>query len=69
MKALEQGYPPLDAEIERAKAYASAAWAAGLIGILVPLGVVLLTFAGTVVAVLNREPTDNFATRSLSPGR
>jgi hypothetical protein len=27
MKALELGYPPLDAEIERAKAYASAAWA------------------------------------------
>ena len=49
----------LDAEIERAKAYASAAWAAGLIGIMVPLGVLLLTFVGTLVAVLNRQPTDN----------
>ena len=32
MKALELGYAPSDAEIERAKAYASAAWAAGQIG-------------------------------------
>jgi hypothetical protein len=53
MKALEMGHPPLDAEIERAKAYASAAWAAGLIGLLVPLGLVLLTVVGTLVAVLN----------------
>jgi hypothetical protein len=59
MKALEIGYPPLDAEIERAKAYASAAWAAGLIGILVPITVLVLTFAGTIVAVLNRQATDN----------
>ena len=47
-----------DAEIERAKAYASAAWAAGLTGILVPLAVLVLTFVGTLVAVLNRQPTD-----------
>jgi hypothetical protein len=54
VKALELGFPPPDAEVERAKAYASAAWAAGLIGLLVPLGVVVLTFAGTLVAALSR---------------
>jgi hypothetical protein len=52
MKALELGHQPLDAEIARAKAYASAAWAAGLIGLLVPLAVVSLTVAGWAVAVL-----------------
>jgi Flp pilus assembly protein TadB len=54
MKALELGYAPLDAEIERAKAYASAAWAAGLIGLLVPLALVLLTGGCTLVIVLTR---------------
>ncbi len=53
MKALEMGYAPMDAEIERARAYASAAWAAGLIGLLVPLAVVFLTVIGTIVAVLH----------------
>ena len=61
MRALELGHPPLDAEIERAKAYASAAWAAGLIGLLVPLALVLLTVVGTVVAVLNHAPWENIA--------
>jgi hypothetical protein len=55
MKALEMGHPPLDAEIERAKAYASAAWAAGLIGLVVPLGLASLTLVGTIVAVLNHS--------------
>jgi hypothetical protein len=59
MKALELGHAPLDAEIERARAYASAAWAAGLIGLLVPLAVVLLTVIGTIVAVLNHHTWDN----------
>jgi hypothetical protein len=61
MKALELGHQPLDAEIARAKAYASAAWAAGLIGLLVPLAVVSLTVAGTVVAVLNHQAWENIA--------
>ena len=52
MKALELGFPPPDAEIERAKAYASAAWAAGLIGLLVPLALVFLTTGSTIVALL-----------------
>jgi hypothetical protein len=55
MKALELGHPPLEAEIERAKAYASAAWAAGLIGLLVPLALVSLTVVGTIVAVMNHS--------------
>lgn len=59
MKALELGHPPLDAEIERARAYASAAWAAGLIGLLVPLVVASLTVAGTIVAVLHHEPGES----------
>ena len=59
IKALELGHPPLDAEIERARAYTSAAWAAGLIGLLVPLAVVLLTFVGTLVAVLKHEAWEN----------
>lgn len=59
MKALEMGFPPLDAEIERAKAYASAAWAAGLIGLLVPLVLTSLTVAGTIVALLNRRTGEN----------
>src|ERR1022692_1975658 len=46
MKALELGYAPLDAEIERAKAYAGAAWAAGLIGLLVPIVLASLTVVG-----------------------
>ena len=61
MKALELGFQPLDAEIARAKAYASAAWAAGLIGLLVPLVVVGLTVAATIVAVLNHSPWENIA--------
>jgi hypothetical protein len=55
MKALELGFPPLDAEIERARAYASAAWAAGVIGLVVPLVLVLLTGAGTLVIVLTSQ--------------
>jgi len=61
MKALELGHPPLDAEIERAKAYASAAWAAGLIGLLVPITVVSLTFLGTLAAVLRDQPSQSIA--------
>lgn len=61
MKALELGHPPLDAEIARAKAYASAAWAAGLIGLLVPLVVVSLAVSGTIVAVLHYGPGENIA--------
>lgn len=59
MKALELGHPPLDGEIERAKAYASAAWAAGLIGLLVPLALASLTAVGTIAAVVNLHPGDN----------
>jgi hypothetical protein len=59
MKALELGQTLPDGEIERAKAYASAAWAAGLVGLLVPLAVVGLTVAGTIVAVLNTGPSQN----------
>ncbi len=61
MKALELGFQPLDAEIARAKAYSSAAWAAGLIGLLVPLVVVTLTIAATIVAVVNLSPWQNIA--------
>jgi succinate dehydrogenase/fumarate reductase cytochrome b subunit len=61
MKALEMGCPPLDGEIARAKAYASAAWAAGIIGLVVPFVVVSLTVAATIVAVLNHNPWDNIA--------
>ncbi len=61
LKALELGYAPLDAEIERARAYASAAWAAGLIGLLVPLAVVFLAVIGTIVAVYHHEPGENIA--------
>ena len=53
MKALELGFPPPDAEIERARAYASAAWAAGLIGLLVPIVLLALTVAATIVAMLH----------------
>jgi hypothetical protein len=59
LKALELGFAPLDGEIERAKAYASAAWAAGLIGLLVPLAIVIVAFIGTIVAVLNHEQWEN----------
>jgi cbb3-type cytochrome oxidase subunit 3 len=52
MKALELGHPPMDAEIERAKAYAGAAWAAGVIGLVVPIVVVSLDGASTIVAVI-----------------
>jgi hypothetical protein len=62
IKALELGYPPPDADIERAKAYASAAWAAGLIGLLVPIAVLGLTVGGTLFAVAHREPGENLAT-------
>jgi hypothetical protein len=61
MKALELGFQPLDAEIARAKAYASAAWAAGLIGLLVPLVVAGLTIAATIVAIVNASPWQNIA--------
>jgi hypothetical protein len=59
IKALELGHPPMDAEIERARAYASAAWAAGVIGLVVPLAIILLTVIGTIVAVLHHEPGEN----------
>lgn len=59
MKALELGYPPLDAEVARVKAYASAVWAAGLIGLLVPMVLLSFTFAGTVVAMLSRHPGED----------
>jgi hypothetical protein len=61
MKALELGHPPLDAEIARAKAYASAAVAAGVIGILVPIFVIALAVIGTIVAVLHYESNVNIA--------
>jgi hypothetical protein len=54
MKALELGHPPLDADVERARAYGKAAWAAGLIGLLIPLAVVALAVIGTIVAVVHR---------------
>ena len=59
MKALELGHPPRDAEIERARAYASAAWAAGVIGLVVPVVVVALAVGGTIVAVLNHSPWES----------
>jgi hypothetical protein len=59
MKALELGQPLLDAEIARAKAYASAAWAAGLIGLLIPIVVISLTVVGTIVAVMYHNPWQN----------
>jgi hypothetical protein len=55
MKAIEMGIPSLDAEIERARAYASAAWAAGLIGLLVPITVISLAVVGTIVAIHQRS--------------
>ncbi len=61
MKALELGHPPLDAEIERAKAYASAAWAAGLIGLLIPLGLITLTVVGTIVAMMKRQAGEDIS--------
>ncbi len=61
MKSLELGRPLPDAEIERAKAYASAAWAAGLVGLLVPLAVVALTVTGTCVAVVNHQSGESIA--------
>jgi hypothetical protein len=61
MKALELGYAPPDAEIARARAYASAAWAAGVIGLVVPIVVVVLTVAATIVAVLNHAPYESIA--------
>ena len=60
MKAIEMGFAPLDAEIQRAEAYASAAWAAGLIGLLVPIAVMALTLIGTIVGLnwrASRETT------------
>jgi hypothetical protein len=59
MKALELGHPPQDAEIARARAYASAACAAGVIGLVVPLVVVLLAAIGTIVAVVHCDPGQN----------
>lgn len=61
LKALELGFQPLDAEIARANAYASAAWAAGLIGLLVPIAIVSLTVAGTIVAIINEGRWQNIA--------
>jgi len=61
MKALELGFQPPDAEIARAKAYASAAWAAGLIGLFVPLVVVGLAFAGSIAALANVRTWENIA--------
>jgi Ni/Fe-hydrogenase subunit HybB-like protein len=62
MKALELGHPPFDAEIARARAYASAAWAAGVIGLVVPLVVVSLTVIATIVAILHEwAPWQNIA--------
>jgi cbb3-type cytochrome oxidase subunit 3 len=57
--ALDRGFAPPDAEIERTKAYANAAWAAGLIGLLVPLGVLLLAGTVTIVAVLHHTPGES----------
>jgi hypothetical protein len=51
MKALEMGHPPFDAEIARAKAYASAAWAAGVIGLVLPIVVIVGAVAATIVAI------------------
>jgi hypothetical protein len=59
MKALELGYPPQDAEIAQARAYASAARAAGLVGLMVPVVVVTLAVIATIVAVLHRAPNEN----------
>jgi hypothetical protein len=59
MKAIEMGFSPLDAEIQRAKAYASAAWAAGLVGLLVPITIVSLTLIGTIVALNRRAPGED----------
>jgi hypothetical protein len=55
LRALELGHPPQHAEIERANTYSHAAWAAGLIGLLVPLTVLALT-AGGAVAIVVLEP-------------
>jgi hypothetical protein len=61
MKAIEMGFPPPDAEIQRAKAYASAAWAAGLVGLLVPITIVSLALIGTIVAINLRSRGENIA--------
>jgi hypothetical protein len=61
MKAIEMGFPPPDAEIQRAKAYASAAWAAGLVGLLVPIVVVSLAVIGTIIALQKRSPGEHIA--------
>jgi hypothetical protein len=52
IKALELGHPPFDAEIERARAYSSAAWAAGVIGLVIPIVVIVGAVSGTVVAII-----------------
>src|SRR5262249_15784980 len=59
MKALALGHLPQDAEIARTKAYASAAWAAGVIGLVVPVVVVVLAVARTIVGVLHHEVGEN----------
>jgi hypothetical protein len=59
LKALEAGFPPPEAEIERARAYASAARSAGLIGLVVPIVLVSLAVAGTIVAVLRHSPEES----------
>lgn len=61
MKALELGFPLLDAEIERAKAYTSAAWAAGVIGLVVPIVLLSLTLAGTIVALSYRQAGEDIS--------
>ncbi len=58
MKALEMGYPPADAEIARVQVDASAVWAAGLIGFLVPLALIGMTGTITIIIVVNRINVD-----------
>jgi hypothetical protein len=68
LKALELGYAPQDAEIARAKADASAAWAAGVIGLVVPVVTMVLTFVLTLIAVLNRQPGESLSVGALAIG-
>jgi hypothetical protein len=56
MKALELGHPPRDGEIEQARAYASAAWAAGVVGIAVPPAVFGISLGATAVILGSSTP-------------
>jgi hypothetical protein len=56
IKGLELGYPPRDAEIERARANASAAWAAGVVGIAVPPAVFGISLGATAVILGSSTP-------------